>query len=126
MAKLLIDGNSLTIEDLVSVARFRKSVELSPYAIDKIDDARRVLETISKRDEPIYGVNTGLGKLCNVKISKENLLKLQENIIRSHNINIKPYSSKEIVRGTMLIRANSLAKGFSGIRREIIERIILF
>lgn len=126
MAKLLIDGNSLTIEDLVSVARFRKSVELSPYAIDKIDDARRVVENLSKRDEPIYGINTGLGKLCNVKISKENLLKLQENIVHSHNINLKPYSSKEIVRGTMLIRANSLAKGFSGIRREIIERLILF
>lgn len=126
MAKLLIDGNSLTIEDLISVARFRKSVELSPYAIDKIDDARRVLESISKRDEPIYGVNTGLGKLCNVKISKDNLLKLQENIVHSHNINVKPYSSKEIVRGTMLVRANSLAKGYSGIRREIIERIILF
>ncbi|MBC7194243.1 MAG: histidine ammonia-lyase [Caldisericia bacterium] len=126
MAKLLIDGNSLTIDDVVSVSRYRKSVELSPYAIDKIDEARRVVETISKKDEPIYGINTGLGKLCNIKISKENLLKLQENIVRSHNINIKPYSSKEIVRGTMLIRANSLAKGYSGIRREIIERILLF
>jgi histidine ammonia-lyase len=126
MAKLLIDGNSLTIEDIVSVSRFRKGVELSPNVIDKIDEARHFVERISKKDEAIYGINTGLGKLCNVKISKENLLKLQENIVHSHNINIKPFSSKEIVRGTMLIRANSLAKGYSGIRREIIERLILF
>lgn len=126
MAKLLIDGNSLTIDDTIAVARFRKSVELSPYAIDKIDESRRLVENLSKKDEPIYGINTGLGKLCNLKISKENLLKLQENIVHSHNLNIKPYSSKETVRATMLIRANSLAKGYSGIRREIIERLILF
>lgn len=126
MAKILIDGDSLTIEDVVLVSRYRKSIELSPNAIDKIDQSRETLEELSKKDIPIYGVNTGLGKLCNIKISKDNLLKLQENIIKSHNINLKPFLSKDAVRATMLIRANSLAKGYSGIRRELIDRLILF
>lgn len=126
MAKILIDGDSLTIDDVISVSRYRKGVELSPNAIDKIDEAREVVEEISKRDFPVYGINTGLGKLCNIKISKENLLKMQENIVKSHNITLKPYLSKDAVRATLLLRANSLAKGFSGIRREVIERIILF
>jgi histidine ammonia-lyase len=126
MAKILIDGDSLTIDDVISVSRYRKGVELSPNAIDKIDESRETVEELSKKDIPIYGINTGLGKLCNIKISKENLIKLQENIIKSHDLSLKPFLSKDSVRATMLIRANSLAKGYSGIRREIIERIILF
>lgn len=126
MAKILIDGDSLTIDDVVLISRYRKSLELSPNAIDKIDESRETIEELSKKDIPIYGVNTGLGKLCNIKISKENLFKLQENIIKSHDLTLKPYLSKDAVRATMLIRANSLAKGYSGIRREVIDRIILF
>ncbi|MGB9750436.1 MAG: histidine ammonia-lyase [Caldisericia bacterium] len=125
MAKILIDGDSLTIDDVVSISRYRKSLDLSPDAIDKIDESREVIEELSKKDIPIYGINTGLGKLCNIKISKENLLKLQENIIKSHTIALKPFLTKDAVRATLLIRANSLAKGYSGIRREVVERIIL-
>lgn len=126
MPKILIDGDSLTIDDVISVSRYRKGVELSPNAIDKIDESRETVEELSKKNIPIYGINTGLGKLCNIKISKENLIKLQENIIKSHNLSLKPFLSKDSVRATMLIRANSLAKGYSGVRRDVIERIILF
>ncbi|HRU74473.1 MAG TPA: aromatic amino acid ammonia-lyase, partial [Caldisericia bacterium] len=126
MAKILINGDNLTIDDIISVSRYRKSVELSPEAIDKIDESRETIEELSKKDLPIYGINTGLGKLCNIKISKDNLSKLQENIVKSHDLTLKPFLSKDAVRATLIIRANSLAKGYSGIRREVIERMILF
>lgn len=126
MAKILINGDNLTIDDIISVSRYRKGIELSPEAIDKIDESRETIEELSKKDLPIYGINTGLGKLCNIKISKDNLSKLQENIVKSHDLTLKPFLSKDAVRATLIIRANSLAKGYSGIRREVIERIILF
>ncbi|HPC57022.1 MAG TPA: histidine ammonia-lyase [Caldisericia bacterium] len=126
MAKILINGDNLTIDDIISVSRYRKSVELSLEAIDKIDESRETIEELSKKDLPIYGINTGLGKLCNIKISKDNLSKLQENIVKSHDLTLKPFLSKDAVRATLIIRANSLAKGYSGIRREVIERMILF
>jgi len=126
MAKILINGDNLTIDDIISVSRYRKGIELSPEAIDKIDESRETIEELSKKDLPIYGINTGLGKLCNIKISKDNLSKLQENIVKSHDLTLKPFLSKDAVRATLIIRANSLAKGYSGVRREVIERIILF
>ncbi|HON82950.1 MAG TPA: histidine ammonia-lyase [Caldisericia bacterium] len=126
MAKILINGDNLTIDDIISVSRYRKSVELSLEAIDKIDESRETIEELSKKDLPIYGINTGLGKLCNIKISKDNLSKLQENIVKSHDLTLKPFLSKDAVRATLIIRANSLAKGYSGVRREVIERMILF
>ncbi|HOC52206.1 MAG TPA: histidine ammonia-lyase [Caldisericia bacterium] len=126
MAKILINGDNLTIDDIISVSRYRKGIELSPEAIDKIDESRETIEELSKKDLPIYGINTGLGKLCNIKISKDNLSKLQENIVKSHDLTLKPFLSKDAVRATLIIRANSLAKGYSGVRREIIERMILF
>ena len=126
MKKILVDGDSLDIKDLVMVSRYKRKVELSKEVIDKLDKSRKFVEDIVKKGKPVYGVNTGVGELCNTRIEKDMLNELQKNIIYSHAISTSPYLSKESTRGTMLLRANSLAKGYSGIRKEILERLIFF
>ena len=126
MKKILVDGDSLGIEDVVMVSRYKREVELPREVIDRLDESRRFVEEIIRRGKPVYGVNTGVGELCNTRIEKDKLTELQKNIIYSHAILTPPYLSKESTRGTMLLRANSLAKGYSGVRKEIIERLLFF
>lgn len=126
MKKVLIDGDSFSIEDVVMVARYKRKVELSKNLVNRINESRRFIEDIIRRGKPVYGVNTGVGELCNTRIGKDKLEELQRNIIYSHAIATSPYLSMESTRGTMLLRANSLAKGYSGVRKEILERLVFF
>jgi len=119
-----IDGESLTIDDVVQVARFGKKVELASSAIEQIKKSRDVIENAIKEGRTVYGVNTGFGDLASVSIGPEDLAKLQVNLIRSHSAGVGIPFSEEVVRGMMLLRANALAKGFSGIRLEVIETLI--
>ncbi len=119
-----IDGESLTIDDVVQVARNNKKVELAVPAIEQIKKSRDVVENAIKEGRTVYGVNTGFGDLASVSIGPEDLAKLQVNLIRSHSVGVGEPFPKEVVRGMMLLRANALAKGYSGIRVEIILTLV--
>ncbi|MFW9868722.1 MAG: histidine ammonia-lyase [Candidatus Thorarchaeota archaeon] len=121
---VLIDGESLTIEDVVKVARQNESVKLDDSVLSRIQSSRDVVEAAIRDGTVIYGVNTGFGELANVSINREDLASLQVNLIRSHSVGVGPAFSCEVVRGMMLLRANALAKGYSGVRTEIIEILL--
>ncbi len=120
----MVDGESLTLEDVVQVARHNEPVVLHESAIPRINSSRSVVETVIKNGEVVYGVNTGFGNLADVSINKEDLARLQVNLIRSHSAGVGSPFSREVVRGMMLLRANALAKGYSGVRLEVIETLI--
>jgi len=119
-----IDGHSLCIEDVVSVSKAYSEVLLSENAKRKVEKSYKIIQDIVESGKPFYGINTGFGKLADVVIDRENLSKLQENLILSHSSGAgEPFSEPE-VRAAILVRANSLAKGYSGIRVETIEKLL--
>lgn len=124
MKKLLIDGESLTIENVVEVARGNAKVALSKKAVEKVRKSRKTLEEFVKKKKIIYGVTTGFGALGNVAISADDVEDLQVNLIRSHSACVGEPLEREVVRALMLLRANTLAKGYSGIRLETLETLI--
>ena len=121
---IAINGENLTIDDVIQVSRFGQKVELSDDAIEKVKKSRKVIEDAIKDGRTVYGVNTGFGELASVSIGPDDLAKLQVNLIRSHSVGVGEPFSIEIVRGMMLLRANALAKGFSGIRLETLTALI--
>ena len=121
---IVIDGENLTVSDVVEVARYNKKVELTDTTIKKIVKSRAVVEHAIKDGRTVYGVNTGFGELASVSIGPKDLAKLQVNIIRSHSVGVGEPFSVEVVRGMMLLRANALAKGYSGVRLEVIQTLV--
>ncbi|TXT53975.1 MAG: Histidine ammonia-lyase [Candidatus Thorarchaeota archaeon] len=121
---LEIDGETLSIEDIVRVARDRQKVVLPESTREKIIRSREVIEKALKEDRTVYGVNTGFGDLASVSIGRDDLEKLQVNLIRSHAAGVGPLFHHDIVRGMMLLRANALAKGFSGIRETVVQTLL--
>ncbi|HEV2118861.1 MAG TPA: histidine ammonia-lyase [Candidatus Bathyarchaeia archaeon] len=119
MAEVTIDGSNLTLKTLVSVARTNSTVRIDKRAIERTTRGRAVLEKLLKEDKVIYGVNTGFGALSNFKVATEDLRQLQANLLRSHAASVGKPHSTEVVRAMMLLRANTLIKGNSGIRPEI-------
>ena len=113
---VVLDGNSLTINDLIKITRFGRSVKIGEEGVTRIKRARRIIEEKLEKNEIIYGVSTGFGKLANTIISPSEREKLQKNIIKSHSIGFGPYIPDEIVIGAMIIELNSFCKGGSGIR----------
>lgn len=119
-----IDGNSLTIENVIKVTRNHEKVKIDPNAIDKITKSQKYVEKILNNNEVVYGINTGVGELANKLISKSEISQMQKNIIRSHSTGVGEAFSEEIVRGIILLRANALAKGYSGVRLKLIEMLL--
>jgi histidine ammonia-lyase len=124
MKKVLIDGETLTIEDVVDVARRNTTVVVSDQAREKVKEAREALERLVKKNKTIYGVTTGFGAFGNVTIAPKDLKKLQVNLIRSHSSGVGKPLSREVTRALMLLRANTLAKGHSGIRVETLDALV--
>lgn len=124
MSEVQIDGETLTIEDIVNVSRFNATVKISKKATEKVKRTREALGNMVKGGQTIYGVNTGFGALSNMRIALQDLDKLQTSLIRSHSTGIGKPLSTEIVRALMLLRANTLAKGYSGIRLETLETLV--
>jgi histidine ammonia-lyase len=121
---LPLDGNHLTIGETCSIARARTAdVTLAPEAYRQMAASRALVEGLAEGDAPIYAVNTGVGLLADVRIPPADLELLQRNVIRSHCAGVGEPLAREVVRAMMLIRANVLAKGFSGIRPVVAERI---
>src|SRR5881398_2602399 len=118
-----LNGQALTLTDIATVALDGEAVEISSLAQSRILASRKVIEEIIARDAVVYGVTTGFGKLSDVRIPREALSELQLNLVRSHACGIGEPLSEPEVRAMMLLRANVLALGFSGIRLEIIEML---
>src|SRR5918993_1412910 len=121
---ITLDGSSLTLEDLAAIADDYAPVALDPGAAAAVDAARAVVDRHAAGDVPAYGINTGFGSLAEVKIPKEALGALQRNLLRSHAAGVDAPLSVRAVRAMMALRANVLAKGYSGIRRATLDRLI--
>ena len=124
LAPVVLDGESLTIEKVVNVARYNAPVELSESCYEGIDRARALVEKILREDRRVYGISTGFGEFSKVNVGHEQSAQLQENLILSHCVAVGTPLAQEVVRAMMLLRANALVKGNSGIRRELIECLI--
>ena len=121
-----LNGNSLTIESFVKIARYHELVQIAPEAIEQIVLASDFVNRIAENEKPVYGINTGFGKLADVSISKDCVETLQINLLRSHACGVGNVLPEEIVRGMMVQRVNALVKGYSGIRLETLEKLIEF
>ncbi len=119
-----LTGADLTIAGVVAVARGSGgAVSISAEATERMRRSRAVIERLAAGDAPIYAVNTGVGLLADVRIPRDDLEQLQRNVMRSHAAGVGEPLAREVVRAMMLIRANVLAKGFSGIRPLVAERL---
>ena len=119
------DGEThLTIQDVAAVARQGKEVALSAKGIAKIEASRVFVEDLTHRGKVVYGVTTGFGKFSNVNIGLDQLEQLQENLIVSHAVGVGNPLGEDVVRGIMLLRANALARGYSGVRPQVVETLV--
>jgi histidine ammonia-lyase len=121
---ILLDGESFTLDDLVAVAYGDEQLSLSDIARDRVRAARAVVDQAADHDTPAYGINTGFGNFANVRIPHDSLAELQLNLLRSHAAGVGDPLPVPVVRATMALRANVLAKGFSGIRVETLELLL--
>lgn len=119
-----LDGNSLTIDQVVEIARHGAFVGLSEDAKKNIEISRGIVEKNIAEKKVIYGLNTGFGKFVNVAISEGELDKLQLNLILSDAVGVGEPFAQDVTRAIMLLRVNALAKGFSGIRLSTVETLI--
>ena len=119
-----IDGQSLRLADVLAVARNRRPVALTEQAKKSILAAREVVETMVEKEAIVYGITTGFGMFSDTYIDKDASAQLQENLIFSHACGVGEFLPEEVVRAAMLLRVNSLAKGYSGARVETVELLL--
>ncbi|MBU3144981.1 histidine ammonia-lyase [Clostridium sp. CF012] len=124
MTVIQINGNDLTLEQIVMVTRKGCKVELTKEAEERVIKSRNIVDEIVDNNKVIYGITTGFGKFSDVTISGEACKKLQRNLIISHACGAGKRFSNEIVKSIMLLRANALAKGYSGIRLSTLKTLI--
>ncbi|MFL2974777.1 MAG: histidine ammonia-lyase [Candidatus Thalassarchaeaceae archaeon] len=124
MAEIAIDGKSLTLESALAIAKGTATAFLPDKSRDKMQQSRDAVEKVVDSNEVVYGINTGFGAMSSVKIEKDELEILQANLVRSHACGIGERMDPEIVLLMMIIRANSLARGVSGARPEVVELIL--
>lgn len=121
---IYIDGESLTLEDIVAVSRSYAKVELSEQAVERIKASRQIVEKAISDGKIIYGINTGFGKFENIAINDDQLEDLQKYLILSDAVGIGNNFPTDVTRAIMLLRVNALAKGFSGIRIETVNSLV--
>jgi histidine ammonia-lyase len=120
---IVLTGNDLTFDQLYAVALQNQSVSLSPDAVSRMKASRAVVDRLVAANQTAYGINTGFGKLASVRISAEQVRQLQVNLVRSHVCGVGTPLSAPEVRAMMLLRANALAKGLSGVRPVVVETL---
>jgi histidine ammonia-lyase len=123
MNPLRLNGNGLTFDALRAVVYERRPVLLEPDAREKVEKARAVVDALVRENRVAYAITTGVGKLADVHIDPAQNRQLQLNLIRSHCAGVGEPLSQEETRAMMLLRANSLAKGYSGVRPEVIVQL---
>ena len=121
---ILLDGSHLDVSDLLAIADTREPVGLAPEARARVAAARAVVEAKAAGDAPVYGVNTGFGSFAETRIDKADLARLQLNLLRSHAAGVDAPLPVRTVRAAMALRANVLAKGYSGIRVETLDALL--
>ncbi len=121
---LQLDGRSLRVEDVIAVADARVPVSLSDSARSRMDATRAVVDRAVEVGAPVYGINTGFGKLSEVTIAHDQLATLQRNLVRSHAAGVGDLVPEREVRAMMLLRANVLATGFAGARASVIDALL--
>ncbi|HEY3706750.1 MAG TPA: histidine ammonia-lyase [Terracidiphilus sp.] len=124
MDVLTLDGQPLSLAEIEAVSVSRVRVEIAAAARERMAASRALIEEIVAAGQTVYGVNTGFGKLADVRVSNENLAQLQLNLVRSHAGGVGQPLSEAESRAMLLLRANVLAKGFSGTRIEVLELLL--
>lgn len=124
MKKVFIDGQSLTIEDVVNVSRNNYEVVITDEAIAKVKKARNLVDRLVDEEKISYGITTGFGRFSDIAISREDSKLLQRNLIISHSCGVGNPLSEDVVRAIMLLRVNNLSKGYSGIRVETLKTLV--
>src|SRR5580704_19217830 len=122
-AAVQLTGNDLTFAQLYDVALHGAKVSLAPDAIERMKASRAIVDRVVSSGETAYGINTGFGKLASVRISTEQVRQLQVNLVRSHACGVGAPLSESETRAMMLLRANALAKGLSGVRPLDVETL---
>ncbi|HXM92736.1 MAG TPA: histidine ammonia-lyase [Candidatus Dormibacteraeota bacterium] len=120
---IALTGNDLTFAQLYAVALRGEEVTLAPSAVEKMNASRAVVDRLVASGATAYGINTGFGKLASVRISAEQVRQLQVNLVRSHACGVGPPLSETETRAIMLLRANALAKGLSGVRPQVVDTL---
>lgn len=121
---VVIDGQSLSLDDVVSVAARGSRVELAPAARARMERANEVVADLVSRNAVAYGVTTGFGKLSDVAIPRDRLDELQVNLVRSHAAGVGPLLAERETRAMMLLRANVIARGYSGARPILVDTLL--
>ncbi len=116
-----LDGHSLTLEAAQKIVFNNEKVSLAPSALERVRAARAVIDEIVSKNQRVYGINTGFGKLSNQTIPPDKLSLLQENLLKSHAVGVGEPLPDEAARAALLFRVNSLLQGRSGVRVEVIE-----
>jgi len=123
---IFIDGNNLTIEDVYAVAVNNEKIGITDDTIKRVLTSQKKLRNLIAKGGMIYGINTGFGSLLNVKISPSDVLDLQKNLIRSHSSGTGLPLEREYVRAMMVVRLNSLCKGYSAVSPDLIKHTMEF
>jgi histidine ammonia-lyase len=121
---IILDGKSLDLDNFVKIARHKELVLISQKSQELLLQARIFVEKIVQGEVPVYGINTGFGKLSDVRIKSSETDQLQKNLLMSHACGVGPVLPQEVVRGMMALRINALIKGHSGIRLETLEKLM--
>ncbi|SNR37232.1 histidine ammonia-lyase [Halorubrum vacuolatum] len=121
---MVLDGETLTIEDVVAVAREDEPVRVADAARERVIESRQRVDSVVEAGDPVYGVNTGFGELVDERIERDRLVDLQTNLLRSHAAGAGPTVPREAVRAMMVTRINALCKGYSGIRPVVIDLLV--
>ncbi|HEX8816560.1 MAG TPA: histidine ammonia-lyase [Terriglobales bacterium] len=123
MKTLTINGNDLSLNDVREVAVEKRKVQLSSSARVAVDRARAIVDALVAGNKVSYAITTGVGKLSDVRIAGDQIREMQVNLVRSHAVGVGDPLSEAEVRAMMLLRANSLSKGNSGVRAIVIDTI---
>src|SRR2546422_2528408 len=121
---LELDGQKLSLAQVVAVAHGKEQVALSSASRARVEQSRTVVEEIVAEGRTVYGINTGFGKLSDVRIEDSQLRELQLNLVRSHSCGLGAPLSIQEARAMLLLRANVLAQGYSGCRSIVVQRLM--
>jgi histidine ammonia-lyase len=122
--RISIDGEHLTLEDLYRVVYEGAEAEIAPAAHERMIASRAVIERMTETTTAVYGVNTGFGKMASTRISRDEIRQLQLNLVRSHACGVGEPLSETVTRAMLVLRANAIAKGFSGVRPVVAETLV--
>src|SRR5580704_5523886 len=124
MNRIQIDGENLTLEELYRVVFDGAQAEIAPAARGRMNESRALIERLAESNTPVYGVNTGFGRMATARISRNEIRQVQINLVRSHACGVGRALSEHATRAMLVLRANAIAKGFSGVRPVVVETLV--